>query len=851
MRKLFLTAIAFAMASFMYILLTAQESPENSKFYYAFSEKIFLTEVPNKFLIKANSAADVEFLASTLRDGNGKLAKDIIRQKGNCLIVETENANLFNATIKNSGSRIHFTKPCYKTGKAELYYADEIIVETLPGKKISDIVSKLSLTNKVEIVSKKFYSVVKVSPTIDALEIANQIQETGLVSYSHPDFFMNTETHQVIPNDTYFNNQYYLRNTGQVFNPVENHAGTPNADLNAAFAWNTTLGNNAVVVAVIDQGVTGNHPDLPNARQVRLNGSNFAPGQNANDPTPDGNNNHGNACAGIIAATQGNNEGISGIAPNVRIMPIKVAFGGGGTSMEGFAAAIDFAWGNGASVISNSWGTGSDNPNFSPAIVAAINRAVTQGRGGLGCVVTFSASNSATHNWGANGQVRFPSNVQINGVLTVGASDRFDMQADYSPTSNAGSPNNQIIDVVAPSHRAYPPEAYFPEVGGIPGEGFEIWSIDIPGNAGYNQWNDANFPIVAPAFGEVMPNFGANNLSYTSRMGGTSAACPEVAGVAALLLSVNNNLTQQQVFNIITQTAERVGGYFYDANGWSTELGFGRVNACAALTRATPNNFSISGNEPVCSSSTFTVLNLPANATIASWQSSNPSIATVSTNGVVTFVSTGTITLTANLTFANRCGTLPLTKQIHIGGYSSSDYSITGNGGSVYWCPGKTYAFAISGGGGGSNYQWTYPSGWTPNYISGYLCVLNAPTTTYPPTGSVTCTFIEPCGATITKSAFVAYSSSACNTTNPCFIVSPNPAPYYVNINVASSCIGSTFIRKVELLLASTGQQYYYQDYSYGNVTSTSISMYYGYPSGNYYLRVYDGSSWSSYNILH
>lgn len=266
MRKLFLTAIAFAMASFMYILLTAQESPENSKFYYAFSEKIFLTEVPNKFLIKANSAADVEFLASTLRDGNGKLAKDIIRQKGNCLIVETEDANLFNATIKNSGSRIHFTKPCYKTGKAELYYADEIIVETLPGKKISDIVSKLSLTNKVEIVSKKFYSVVKVSPTIDALEIANQIQETGLVSYSHPDFFMNTETHQVIPNDTYFNNQYYLRNTGQVFNPVENHAGTPNADLNAAFAWNTTLGNNAVVVAVIDQGVTGNHPDLPNAR---------------------------------------------------------------------------------------------------------------------------------------------------------------------------------------------------------------------------------------------------------------------------------------------------------------------------------------------------------------------------------------------------------------------------------------------------------------------------------------------------------------------------------------------------------------------------------------------------------
>ncbi|MFK5037028.1 S8 family serine peptidase, partial [Klebsiella pneumoniae] len=80
-------------------------------------------------------------------------------------------------------------------------------------------------------------------------------------------------------------------------------------------------------VAVLDQGVTANHPDLPNARQVRLNGSNFIIGENANDPTPNGNDNHGNACAGIIAATQNNNEGISGIAPNVRIMPIKILGG--------------------------------------------------------------------------------------------------------------------------------------------------------------------------------------------------------------------------------------------------------------------------------------------------------------------------------------------------------------------------------------------------------------------------------------------------------------------------------------------------------------------------------------------
>jgi hypothetical protein len=98
---------------------------------------------------------------------------------------------------------------------------------------------------------------------------------------------------------------------------------------------------------------------------------------------------------------------------------------------------------------------------------------------------------------------------------------------------------------------------------------------------------------------------------------------------------------------------------------------------------------------------------------------------------------------------------------------------------------------------------------------------------------------------------FLAYSSSACTpANNPCFEYSPNPATSYLNVNVASSCIGSTYIRKIELVQASTGNSVYYQDYTYGNVTSTSVAMY-SYPSGTYYLRVYDGSTWSSYSILH
>lgn len=464
--------------------------------------------------------------------------------------------------------------------------------------------------------------------------------------------------------------------------------------------------------------------------------------------------------------------------------------------------------------------------------------------------MAFSASNSAAHSVGRNGQVSFPSNVQINGVLTVGASDRFDLQADYSPMST-GAVNNQIIDIVAPSHRAYPPEIYAlnGDIGGIAGETFEVWTIDIPGNAGYNAWPTAgygNFPIV----GETLPNFGLNNQSYTGRMGGTSSSCPEVAGVAALILSVNNNLTQQQVFDIITQTVERVGGYFYDANGWSAELGFGRINACAAVTRASPNNLTIDGIDPVCNSSTFSVLNLPATATVASWQTSNASIATVSASGVVTYVSNGTITFTANVAFPNRCGTIPVTRQIRIGGFTSSDYILTGGGSStqpLYWCPNQTYSFFVNG--SGYNYQWTIPSGWSINYQSNYLCAIKAPTSTSSPTGTVSVTFNEPCGTLITKSFFTAYSSSACTGTDPRFTYSPNPAPSYLYVAVASTYTSTTKIRSIQIIRTSTGVTVFDQNYGTPGVLSAYITTS-SFQVGTYSLRIYDGSTWATYQFI-
>ena len=260
------------------------------------------------------------------------------------------------------------------------------------------------------------------------------------------------------------------------------------------------------------------------------------------------------------------------------------------------ADAIIFAVDSGANIISNSWGYETANSNFIPAIVAAIQYAINKG-----VIVVFAAGNTARRSLGNNGYVVFPGNADVKWLLTVGASDRYDQQADYSPTDSLS-----LMDFVAPSNRAFP--------GSISGETFEMWTIDIPDSAGYNPWpSGGGHP---PAEGEILPDSGTNHLAYTGRMGGTSFACAETAGVVALLLSVNPTLTPQQVFEILTTTTDKVGGYTY-TNGRCNQMGWGRVDAYNAVQKAhcTVNftNQIVSSDTTVVSCGDINVRNVTVN----------------------------------------------------------------------------------------------------------------------------------------------------------------------------------------------------------------------------------------------
>jgi serine protease len=295
------------------------------------------------------------------------------------------------------------------------------------------------------------------------------------------------------------------------------------AQLGIEHAWQVTSGARSVTVAIVDDGCDLSHPDLASA---------FVGGRDVLDRDDDPSfdrispgNAHGTACAGIVGARADNGIGIAGVCPHCSLSCIKLL---GRDSMRliplsADIEAFEYAFEIGAAVVSNSWGYAEAMPVSQP-LSAAIERIATQGRGGLGTVVVFAAGND-------NRAIEQDELVALPWVVNVGAVNNFD---EAAPFANFGS----SLDLSAPT-------------GSL--------TTDISG-----------------------PD-GLSSDDYTNLFGGTSAACPVIAGVAGLMLSHASQTTAEEVQAVLKQTARRAPYAVVRDGGLDLVYGYGIVDPASAL----------------------------------------------------------------------------------------------------------------------------------------------------------------------------------------------------------------------------------------------------------------------------
>lgn len=368
------------------------------------------------------------------------------------------------------------------------------------------------------------------------LKVANALQAISLVKIAEPDLDVPLDEYAFAPpRDALLDHQWHLKNSGYVADV--NFRLKKDADAKVVDAWNRlgNTGSNKVTIAVIDNGFDLSHPDLK--------GKVYKPfdlwNQSSELLQGDKRFTHGTPCASVAIASS-NGSGMVGAAPRSRFMPIS----GTSFSLRATEQMFDYCVKHGADIISCSWGTTDPNFNLSAMKEAAITRAATKGRNGKGCIILFAVGNDDFD------FVNFYS--AHPDVIAIAACTSQDQHANYS---NRG----REVSVCAPSNGDWPILA-----------ARAWWDEGLSWESGnYKFWRD-----------------GRSRGKHYKHFGGTSSATPLVAGICALILSANPDLTAREVKEILQQTADKIGRPSEYSNGHSVKYGYGRVNADRAVAEA-------------------------------------------------------------------------------------------------------------------------------------------------------------------------------------------------------------------------------------------------------------------------
>jgi thermitase len=439
-------------------------------------------------------------------------------------VQEERKQRLQNAMSNLSKAKeVKTARPVFKSGNKKIIATDKIMVGfDKKAKNVNEILAKYKC-EKLEETYDEY--LLRVPDEVDIFKTIKDIEKEPGVKFAEPAFI-------TIGSNANLKFKSRISPASDDIDDTKDLSGLQYAIkiTQAVDAWNIQKGNSNIKIAILDEGVETDHPDLETIVVKSFDATDDDLFQE-----PNGWDGHGTACCGLAAARH-KEFGIKGISAGCSVFAVRLAFSNAPesewiTSDPVIKRAIDWSWENGADVLSNSWGGGAPSNTISNAF----ERARTQGRKGKGCVVVIAAGNE-------DAVVNYPGNLAE--VLTVSASNEFDEpKTRFSRDGESwwGSCHGPEVDVAAP--------------------GVHNLTTDIRGVNGYNK-----------------------NHNYTD-FNGTSSATPIVAGVAGLVLSANPDLTEKQVRDIITQSADKVGNVPYH-EGHNDRMGFGRVNALNAVQMA-------------------------------------------------------------------------------------------------------------------------------------------------------------------------------------------------------------------------------------------------------------------------
>lgn len=537
-------------------------------------DELVLVKMPDRFTAAPTAGAAPDWVMGIPAQPNQRLPRtDFVE-----FVVDPQECDRLMQTARDNPN-VAFVSHVYTLQDAPLtrvYLTAQLSIQFAAGtsaERIRAIATAAGLTQLRPIpeVPNAFIFIVSKAAPENPIKITNRLTALPEIQIAEPNIIIEAQS-LYRPRDPLYPQQWYLNHNGGTQLTTGSHVDVERA-------WDITRGNRGIVIAVADDGMDLNHPDLQGAGKIvaprDFKDRDFIPQPASSEE------NHGTACAGVCIAEE-NGSGIVGVAPGCSLMPIRTT---GFLDDDSVEQLFNWASSQGAAVISCSWAPAAVNFPLSMRQSAAIARAAREGRQGRGCVIVFASGNanrpingtineSGWPNNAVSGSTRWLAGFAVHpDVLAVSACTSLAKKSAYS---NWGAQ----ISVCAPSNNA-PPGVWLPETGyiltppqvrtSLPGLG--ILTSDRTGSAGYS------------------------SSDFTGDFGGTSSATPVVAGVAALILSINPALTAIEVRRILQETADKIVdpdpdpqfGFrkgTYSSAGHSEWFGYGKVNAFRAVQAA-------------------------------------------------------------------------------------------------------------------------------------------------------------------------------------------------------------------------------------------------------------------------